>query len=289
MHYRTQSTPSPSPIEAAFWEAASPRIPNLQREVWIGRYRVDFLIPDQRIIIELEGYAYHQGKDKRTQDARRERELELKGYRVITFTGTEIYRDVEACVEQTLQFAQAVSVRPSAASAGHAPRPHVTPPKQPAGRAARGFRPWQWAVIGALGLSVAIGITVFLALAASGPSVAVPALSTVVPTNAAPATAGPALRITECAIDWSISWRSLSPGQPTTLTPPAGATCGILQFTVSSGERPVIVLNNERHADLGSCLSGCLVYVRAAPVSIDVQGLVKPDAQWRVHYYWNGR
>jgi hypothetical protein len=39
--------PAPSPIEIAFWEAAKPKIPELEREVWIGKYRVDFFVRSQ--------------------------------------------------------------------------------------------------------------------------------------------------------------------------------------------------------------------------------------------------
>ncbi len=65
MPYRKRYTkpyeqPSPSPIETSFWEQAKPLIPELQREIWIGKkYRVDFLIPSRKIIIELYGYQHH--------------------------------------------------------------------------------------------------------------------------------------------------------------------------------------------------------------------------------------
>jgi very-short-patch-repair endonuclease len=64
----------PSPIEIAFWEAAKPKIPELQQEIWIDKYRVDFLIPSQKIIIELYEYEYHNSKKKITKDAEREKE-----------------------------------------------------------------------------------------------------------------------------------------------------------------------------------------------------------------------
>lgn len=95
--------PRPSPIEQAFWEVAKPLIPELQREVWIGRkYRVDFLIPSRKVVVELYGYQYHHTKKKLTQDAERERYLQRLGYQVIRFTGTEIYKDVRKCVDEVL-------------------------------------------------------------------------------------------------------------------------------------------------------------------------------------------
>ncbi len=99
--------PSPSPIEQAFWETAKPLIPELQREVWIGRkYRVDFLIPSRQVVVELYGYQYHHTKEKLTQDAERERYLQRLGYQVIRFTGTEIYKDVQKCVREVLSLAK---------------------------------------------------------------------------------------------------------------------------------------------------------------------------------------
>jgi len=95
--------PPPSPIEISFWETAKPLIPELEKEVWIDKkYRVDFLIPSQKVVIELYGYQYHNSKDKITKDAERERYLQKVGYRVIRFTGTEIYKDVQKCVNEVL-------------------------------------------------------------------------------------------------------------------------------------------------------------------------------------------
>ncbi len=79
-----------SPIEISFWEHAKPLIPELQDEVWIDKYRVDFLIPSKKVIIELYGYAYHNEKKKVTKDAERERYLQRLGYQVIRFKGSEI-------------------------------------------------------------------------------------------------------------------------------------------------------------------------------------------------------
>ena len=96
--------PSPSPIEIAFWDAAKDRIPDLEREVWIDKYRVDFLIKEQRVIIELYGFAYHNSKKKLTADAQRERVLQLQGYHILRFTGSEVYKDAAKCVQEVLDF-----------------------------------------------------------------------------------------------------------------------------------------------------------------------------------------
>jgi very-short-patch-repair endonuclease len=105
MPYQRQQ-PSASPIEVAFWNAAKPRIPELQREYWIdNKYRVDFIIPSKKLVTELYGYRYHNSKEKLAKDAERERYLQLKGYQVIRFTGSEVYRRPQYCVDQVLAIA----------------------------------------------------------------------------------------------------------------------------------------------------------------------------------------
>jgi len=99
--------PPPSPIEISFWETAKPLIPELENEVWIDKkYRVDFLIPSKKIIIELYGYQHHNSKAKITKDAERERYLQRVGYQVIRFTGTEVFKDVRKCVYEVLSLAK---------------------------------------------------------------------------------------------------------------------------------------------------------------------------------------
>lgn len=98
--------PEQSPIEKKFWENAKPVIPELQNEVWVSNYRVDFLIPSKKIIIELYGYTYHNTKHKITKDAERERNLQKMGYQVIRFTGSEIFKDVKKCIKEVLELAK---------------------------------------------------------------------------------------------------------------------------------------------------------------------------------------
>ncbi len=96
--------PPPSPIEIAFWDAGKPVILELEREVWIDQYqRVDFLIPSRKVVIELYGRVRHYPKEKITRDKQRERYLRQQGYHVIGFTGTEVFKDPQACVLETLK------------------------------------------------------------------------------------------------------------------------------------------------------------------------------------------
>lgn len=95
-----------SPIEKMFWEIAKNKIPNFVPQVEIGPYRADFAFTDRKILVELDGHDYHKTKEQRTHDAKRDRYLQENGWQVIRFTGSEVYRNTDACIEQTVKIAQ---------------------------------------------------------------------------------------------------------------------------------------------------------------------------------------
>jgi very-short-patch-repair endonuclease len=65
----------------------------------IGPYTVDFLWRDQRLVVELDGYAYHSNRSSFEADRRRDRELQGRGYRVLRFTYREVSEAPEAVIE----------------------------------------------------------------------------------------------------------------------------------------------------------------------------------------------
>ncbi|WOD41196.1 endonuclease domain-containing protein [Nodosilinea sp. E11] len=91
-----------SPMQAMFYKEAIEQIPSLEYEQYIGEYRVDFLVKEKKFVIEIDGHDYHKTKEQRTRDCLRQRKLNLYGYYVIRFTGTEVYRNVGSCVRETL-------------------------------------------------------------------------------------------------------------------------------------------------------------------------------------------
>lgn len=99
----------PSYIEDEFSKAAADLADLIEREQWFGdaqrhhRYRVDFFLKDARLIIELDGHAYHSTKEQLEKDAIRQRYLTRAGYAVIRFTGREIIRDAQRCVAEVRQ------------------------------------------------------------------------------------------------------------------------------------------------------------------------------------------
>jgi hypothetical protein len=58
-------------------------------------------LPDEKIGIEVDGYAYHSDPFTFTQDRQRQREIEEDGWRFIRFSGKEVRADPQLCLIQT--------------------------------------------------------------------------------------------------------------------------------------------------------------------------------------------
>ena len=103
---RHDFTPSrfDSPLEQIFYELAFLDL-HIYPQHNVGRYRLDFAIPNKRIAIEIDGHEYHKTKYQRTHDAQRDRWLFGQGWNVLRFTGTEIHRDVDKCVSEVCKLA----------------------------------------------------------------------------------------------------------------------------------------------------------------------------------------
>jgi very-short-patch-repair endonuclease len=86
-----------SPLERMFYELAFLDL-HIYPQHPVGKYRLDFAIPDKRVAIELDGHEYHKTKFQRTHDAKRDRWLYGQGWRVLRFTGTEIHQDLDRCI-----------------------------------------------------------------------------------------------------------------------------------------------------------------------------------------------
>jgi len=95
-----------SPIEEKFSAELKALADLIETEQWFGdkekhhRYRVDFILKDVRLIIELDGHEYHSTSKQKEDDGLRTRYLTLAGYTVIRFTGSEIQRNAKSCVEK---------------------------------------------------------------------------------------------------------------------------------------------------------------------------------------------
>lgn len=98
-----------SHIEKQFSQELDSLADAIESEHWFGdptkhsRYRVDFLLKDARLIVELDGHDYHSTKVQLENDAIRQRYLSRAGYTVIRFTGREVNRDPKKCVDEVRQ------------------------------------------------------------------------------------------------------------------------------------------------------------------------------------------
>lgn len=74
----------------------------------IGDYRADFavLLRDfkgniLRMVVECDGHEFHEKTKQQAQrDKKRDRNLQAAGWQVFRFTGSEIFKDVSACVAE---------------------------------------------------------------------------------------------------------------------------------------------------------------------------------------------
>jgi very-short-patch-repair endonuclease len=85
-----------------------------RRQHPIGRYIVDFVCLEQRLVVEVDG-GQHTEDEHITADARRDRWLESEGYRVMRISTTDVYSNVDGVLDTiwaTLQEQPSVRVKP---------------------------------------------------------------------------------------------------------------------------------------------------------------------------------
>ena len=83
----------------------------IQPQAQIKNYRVDFLLSSispkgfVQVVVECDGHSFHERtKEQAKKDRSRDRWLQNKGYFILRFTGSEIYKDPNDCAEQVLMF-----------------------------------------------------------------------------------------------------------------------------------------------------------------------------------------
>lgn len=67
------------------------------------KYRIDVAFPRFKLAVELDGHEYHSTKEARSRDTKRDRAFIRHGWQVIRFTGSDIFRDVDSCVEECIE------------------------------------------------------------------------------------------------------------------------------------------------------------------------------------------
>jgi len=88
-----------------------------------NKYRVDFLviyipeddwleckrnynnIKDKTLIVELDSHLWHGTTSEQfTKEKERERELQKEGWHIMRFSGREVYRNVEKCIDEVIKY-----------------------------------------------------------------------------------------------------------------------------------------------------------------------------------------
>jgi very-short-patch-repair endonuclease len=64
----------------------------------VGRFEVDFLWPAHRLIVEVDGYAYHSDRRAFERDRRRDATLAAAGYLVVRITWRQLTETPEAVI-----------------------------------------------------------------------------------------------------------------------------------------------------------------------------------------------
>ena len=93
---RADELPPLTPIEVRLLTAMRDRSLTPEVQFGIGRFRVDFAFPGQRLAIEADGRAWHDAERDATRDTR----LETLGWQTLRFTGSEIYRDAQGVADR---------------------------------------------------------------------------------------------------------------------------------------------------------------------------------------------
>ena len=97
------------------WERDGDVEIHLQKQ--IGDYRVDFCIDVRnacQIVVECDGHDFHERtKEQARRDKSRDRWFVSQGIRVVRFTGSEIYRNTEECVDEISALIEAEQDRDS--------------------------------------------------------------------------------------------------------------------------------------------------------------------------------
>jgi very-short-patch-repair endonuclease len=92
-------------LEAQFLALCrSHRLPRPEVNVRVGRFKVDFLWRNERLIVEVDGWESHRTRSAFESDRARDARLKLLGYEVVRFT----YRQVMSEPSRLVRTVQAL-------------------------------------------------------------------------------------------------------------------------------------------------------------------------------------
>ena len=65
-----------------------------------GDWRLDFVYPQQKALIEVDGGRWHSGKQQASEDRRRDNTMNVRGWTVLRFTWEDVVHRPLNVVEQ---------------------------------------------------------------------------------------------------------------------------------------------------------------------------------------------
>lgn len=97
-----------SPLETRFWLKARSVLQGVEMQYPIHadghEYNVDFAIPSAKLIVEIDGFKYHQrDRDAFVAEKKRWRDIQALGWKIIPFAGREIKDACGECVAFVLR------------------------------------------------------------------------------------------------------------------------------------------------------------------------------------------
>lgn len=99
-----------SPIEKDFWHLWKSRCPiALIPQYPVGKYSLDFAHVPTKTAIELDGRQYHSTPYQRSNDMKRQTEIEQQGWRFLRYSGLDIYNNFDRCFTEILNLLSGIS------------------------------------------------------------------------------------------------------------------------------------------------------------------------------------
>ena len=74
-----------------------------ETNVRVGGYEVDFLWRRERVVVEVDGFAFHSSRRTFENDRRRDRELTARGFNVLRVTWRQVASESEALLVRLTQ------------------------------------------------------------------------------------------------------------------------------------------------------------------------------------------
>jgi very-short-patch-repair endonuclease len=78
-------------------------LPAAETNVRLGAYEVDFLWRERRLVVEVDGYAFHSSRAAFERDRLRDAELQAQGLRVMRVTWRQIAHRPDEAIQRVLR------------------------------------------------------------------------------------------------------------------------------------------------------------------------------------------